>query len=87
MPTELTLNPSEGLPITLNIEPFAFDMQLEPGYVYKLSSAETAFTIEHTATSLTICLDKEVKAELFRRPQSDEAADLAEEWVLFRQFV
>lgn len=87
MPTELILNPSEGLPISLNIEPFAFEMELEPEYVYKLSSDETIYTIEHRASSLTICFDKEVRAILFRRPQTDEAADLAAEWEPYMKFV
>jgi len=85
--TELILNPREGLPITLFIEPFAFELELGAEYVYKLSSEETTFTIEHRASSLTICFDKEVDAILYRRPQTDEAMDMAAEWEPYMKFV
>lgn len=84
MPTQLTLSAQEGLTVKLALEPFAFELDLEPGWQYLLVAEEDAFTIEHASQQLTVCLDKELQASLYRR--QGPALGTVESWQLINHF-
>jgi hypothetical protein len=84
MPSQLTLTAQEGLPVKLAIEPFAFELSMEPGWQYRLVSEESEFTVEHSSQQLTICLDQELKAQLLGRP--DPLQGDVQDWQVLKVF-